>query len=340
MIASLIYFTMCSGNRKMLLFGLLALAGFLCVFAGIALFVKRNIFTAKLKKRDAVVNVPSKQDSKQLSTVKDGNGIYHRVVDEFPIDIEGGSILLPVNVNGENYKFVLDTGCSHVILDISLKHDLGKQVTEGEGSSIFGPERSQLDLFEGPKVLRMGSINIIGDVGCKDLKQFDFKSDYKGIVGMSVLKYFTIQLDFDEGKITFLEIAEGQKLPLGHQISLFYKYGNIIPHVRARIFDDINVEFMIDTGLPASGFLQDRIFEEVLLEEGAVLLDAYVEVPSGRNPLRAIAADLSIEGLRYKNIGLFEQQHSSLGMDFLERHSVVVFDFPHNRLYLQLKKHN
>jgi len=331
---------MCSASGKLLLFRFLALAGLLFLFAGIAVFVKRNMFMPEVKKKDTVVKVPHRQESEQLSTLKDGNGIYHRVVDEFPIDMEGGHILLPVNVNGEDHKFVLDTGCSHVILDISLKHNLGRHVTEGEGNSIISPQRSQLDLFEGPKVLRIGSINLMGDVGCKDLKQFDFKSDYKGIVGMSVLKYFTVQLDFDKGKITFLEIEEGQKLPLPHQIGLFYKYGSIIPHVRARIFDDINVEFMIDTGLPASGFLEDRIFEEVLLKEGAVLLDAYLEVPSGGTPVRAIATDLSIEGLRYKNIGLFEQKFSSLGMDFLERHSVVVLDFPHNRLYLQFKNHN
>jgi len=258
-----------------------------------------------------------------------------KVLAEFRIAKNGDPIFLPVIFKGKEHLFLLDTGCSHTVFDVSFRHELGDakrtETTFTRGRPIM------LELFTAPEAF-LGPVNMKGceEVLCADLKMPSLIAGTKvsGIIGMNFLKEYAIQIDFDKGILSILELVEKPNANWGKEMVInYHRLG--IPQITGNIGGSIKVDFIVDTGDNTTGALERRVFERVLAEKNTKTFEALFATASGivRNKEARIDR-FSIGSFEYEHLIFSQSNVSALGMLFLSRH-LVTFDFPNSRIYLK-----
>lgn len=262
----------------------------------------------------------------------------HKTLAEFKITKNGGPILLPVTFNGKEHLFVLDTGSSHTAYDKSLRHELGK-VKRIENALTFGsPIKTEVydapDAFLGPLNLKNSN-----EIFCLDLKMLSLidGKTISGIIGMNFLKRHIIQIDFDQGTLSFLQPVEDQHPDWGIELLLKFDTPGW-PYITGEILESINTNFVIDTGSNSTGALGSDIFEKNISEKKPKTSKTLFATASGVIQNRECRIDsFSIGSFEYKELIFSEANWSCLGLLFLSRHTVT-FDFPGSRIYLKKGK--
>lgn len=277
--------------------------------------------------------------------------------------IEGGAkpILLPVTFDGEEYDFILDTGATHVVFDASLKDKLGKRFLWPKKAKVAGGKTVKVELFRIPQAyLGPLSLKDRGLIAVIDLELLSSTLGRKvhGLIGMDFLKKYVVQIDFDEGLISFhkstsdggifsfLRPQKNEHPDWGEKVPIKYKLFSSLPYINGNV-DGNKVSFLIDTGtfrwskkgsVTLSGDLESRIFEKVRSEifsktkktERTTLAS---HIPSASKRF-TVVAKFPIGSLEYKDFIFEESYESILGIPFLCRH-LVTFDFPNHKMYLK-----
>ena len=267
------------------------------------------------------------------------------VLAEFTFTKGEDIILLPVKFRGEEHLFIFDTGASWIMFDTSFENTLGNT----RGSEIVNTHGKpiRVEFFDAPEIF-LGPINMqdSGQLGCMDLKRVNLALGKKlsGIIGMSFLKKYVIQIDYDEGKLLFLEPKSdkgffsflqpqsGANPDWGERLKIKYNSGGI-PQVRGKVFNIGKTYFMIDTGASTPKLLESKIFKNVIKHK---------EIQASGKPNVSVSGatrieKLTIGPLKYEGLIFNEGKWSLLGTPFLSRH-IVTFDFPHNAIYLKKGK--
>ncbi len=261
-----------------------------------------------------------------------------KVLAEFKIAKSGDPILLPVKFKEKEYLFMLDTGSSYTAFDTSMKHELGK-VKKVEKALTAG-SHIVAEIFDAPEVF-LGPFNMqdCGEVACLDLKMVSLVLGKKisGLIGMNFLRKYVIQIDFDKGTLSFLQPIAEHHSDWG--IELAMEYDSLgWPQITGLILDDIEVEFVIDTGANITGGLDSEIFGKTLSENKLKTCEILFATASGVIREREMRIkNLSVGLLNYADLIFGEANWSHLGLLFLSRHTVT-FDFPNSRMYLKQGK--
>jgi len=244
-------------------------------------------------------------------------------------------IHLPVVFKGKEYFFILDTGSSHIVFDVSFKHELGraKRLVEGKTTSntIVIQAFDALPAFVGPF-----SIQDCGEVTCLNLKMLSLITGKKisGVIGMNFLRKYVLQIDFDNGRLLFLKATKEKNSDWGEEFIISYNPLGL-PQITGNVLDGIKVDFTIDTGLNTTGTLDRKIFKEILSKENLRTSETVAVTSSGVVRSRVARVDsLSIGSFGYQDLIFGEDGVNNLGLDFLSRH-LVTFDFPNNRIYFK-----
>jgi len=262
----------------------------------------------------------------------------HKILAEFQIAKTGDPILLPVTLKDKELLFVLDTGSSHTAFDTSLRNELG-EVKKIEKALTHGTPITA-ELFDAPKAF-LGPLNLqdSGQVSCLDLKIHSLIDGRKisGIIGMNFLRRYVIQIDFDKGKLSFLQPKEIQHTDWGTE--LLIKHDSLgWPHITADILKSINVDFIIDTASNSTGGLGSDIFKRIISEKELTTSEILTATASGVMQKREVRIDsLSVGSFEYEKLIFSEANWSYLGLLFLSRH-IVTLDFPNSRMYLRKGK--
>jgi hypothetical protein len=221
------------------------------------------------------------------------------------------------------------------VFDISLKHELGdaKGITRtGTGGSVT----IDIQLFDTPEAF-LGPLNLrdSGKVICLDHRMFSLISgrEISGALGMNFLKKYVIQIDFDRGRILFIQPTDSPNPNWGEEYLITYGSQGL-PYIKGTIVNSINVIFLIDTGLNYSGDLETKIFKN-LKERVTKLSKDLVQVAGETIQEMSFRTDnLSIGSLKYQGLILNVSNSSRLGLQFLSRH-IVTFDFPNSKVYFK-----
>jgi len=283
------------------------------------------------------------------------------VLAEFKISADVPAILLPVTFDGKEYDFLLDTGASRIIFDVSLKDKLGKRFLWPKKGKAAGGKPVKLELFRAPQAY-LGPLNLrdCGLIAVVDLEPVSSVLGRKvhGLIGMDFLKKYTVQIDFDEGLISFhkptsdgsifsfLRPQKNVHPDWGKKIPIKYKLFSSLPYINGNI-DGNTVTFLVDTGfwiqsktgsVSLSADLESKVFEKVSSETFSrtrkIKQVTLVDQTHSVSTKFTVVAKSFIGSLEYKDV-IFEQSDDSiLGIPFLSRH-LVTFDFPNNRLYLK-----
>jgi hypothetical protein len=261
-------------------------------------------------------------------------GETETVLERFKVAKDGDMVLLPVEIQGKRYKFVLDTGSSNTVYDTSFRSLLGKPI-KSEKASTVGQEIS-VSIFRSPKA-KLGKLSLPKDseVVCADIRNLGEVSgdQVDGLLGMDFLRQQIFRIDFDKGEVTFLRSIgpfPGQRVP----VKFHWNYPLVMaetPRVRGQI------PFLVDTACDiGSGRLEADLFSH-LDRLGGVNIDGVCRTLglSGEQCNRfGWIESLSLEGFQHKKLLFTEGRINVLGIDYWARY-VVTFDFPHRAIYLK-----
>jgi predicted aspartyl protease len=260
-----------------------------------------------------------------------------QVLAEFPIFSDGDVLLLPVQFAGKQYQFMLDTGATDTVYDSTFRARLGDPIKKRTVETPKG--KVQLLFFQAleASVGKM-SLRTKQPIICADLKLAREASGHQimGVVGLDFLRQHRIRIDFDAGRLEFLDLLEAEPgTPIPLTLRHFY-------HAKATVAEE-EEQFMIDTGccgFSISGDLSAKLRERLVREKEAL------EVSEGYSTDLSGASEDQRMTLKNFVLGPFTHhqlcfgsavQRNVLGLNYLSRY-IVTFDFPNQKMYLKKGK--
>ena len=252
------------------------------------------------------------------------------------IDRRGDPIFLPVTIQSQPYRFMLDSGATHHFYDAALRHLLG--TTQGIEEVVTSGQTLSAQTFE-PAPMNLGDMPLDQStpVVCTDLSVLRMATglEVHGLLGMPLLEEQTVRIDWDRGKLEILENDSVSHGDWGEAVDV--TRGELAgPMIDAVLPDERRVSFLVDTGANTTGTLAGPLFRK-LVENGLLevigsqsLATASGVVTRDKGRLRS----LRIGDLEYQGLIFSEGNGNNLGLRFLRRHSVI-FDLPHDKIYLR-----
>lgn len=261
------------------------------------------------------------------------------VLERFKIHRHGDALLVPVTFKEKEYTFVIDTGASHTVYDISLP--LGAVKDKLKVDSAGGPV--VVSIFAG-QTSSLGKLKIEpGEFSPGiDLAKIREVSGYPiyGVLGMDFLNKHVVQIDFDEGELVFLKKARpgaGTAFPL--EVSQMKPLLKVKLHDKGD--DGRELDFLIDTGSVGlgSGGLKKELVAELEKQGGLrVVGQTLTETAKGTTTNRLVQQKKTSLGDFVMADAVFsEGRHNLIGLGFLSRFKVT-FDFPGQTLHLEKGK--
>jgi hypothetical protein len=246
-------------------------------------------------------------------------------------------LLVPIQFGPRTCDFILDTGSTGTVLDLTFRPQLGEPKGRQRASTPSG-KPVVMQVFPAP-FARVGAFNLrdCNEVVCADLNKRlaqPLGREVHGILGMSFLRKHVLQIDFDEGRITFLDSGDADRQDWGEEFPLTYRK-NGVPQIKLSVGGQPEQEFGIDTGYDASGLMAKDSFRCAVAQGRLKPVNTSTVGLTGVVKSRQIRVGRVTAGpFEYRGLVFTEAQVNLLGLDFLSRH-VVTFDFLHDRLYLK-----
>jgi len=225
--------------------------------------------------------------------------------------------------DGEELPFFIDTGTIITLLDKSLEPKLGKCL--GPITVHHFGNTWKFSRYAAP-VLYLGNTRLMtgSEIYTSDLKSLSDLAGrpIMGVLGMDCLKHYCIQLDFQAGRMRFLNPDQVNSPQLGTAFPIrFFKDAPYIDHVS--LAGGKTSISLVDTGFTDDGMVGKALAKEHHL---------------ATTPLRESVWN----GETYTNLtilpahgdNLLGKHANILGLRFLARH-LVTLDFPARTLYLK-----
>ena len=276
-----------------------------------------------------------------------------QVLAEFPITGDMNDILLPVEFDGKEYQFLLDTGTTNTVFDDSFKDKLGKRVFwPKKGDAAYG-KKVTVEMFRAPDA-SLGPFNLknMRYITATDLDDIvpDKSRKFQGIIGMDFMSNYIVRMDFDNKKVTFLKGGKDSDLfslfkskenkhpDWGEPVPLKKEWFSDLKYVEGILLNKISAEFLIDSGWHFPGVLKSSLFDKVnslIAQTRNGNQSAEIRTDNRGNII--ITEQFSVDSFEYRDMFFQKSNMSILGMPFLSRH-LVTFDFPNNIMYLKKGK--
>jgi hypothetical protein len=260
----------------------------------------------------------------------------------------GNALMVTLRLkSGEELLFAVDTGAPCTFLDKSLERKLGHRFESQRFTMNSWGRQQGCGLYLAPKFyLGDTPLKMTGDgILTTDLSfvALPGNSPIKGILGMNVLEHYCLQLDFEAGKMRFLNPNHLNVAELGNAFPISYLYENGLSHpiIQQRsLLGGPVTNVLVDTGLRVDGGVDAELFQREIVEQTRQEGNA-VHGDVGR----VWFAKCVWNGATYTNLliggiggGFLEGSNGHvenlIGLGFLSRH-LVTFDFPHRMMYLK-----
>jgi hypothetical protein len=259
----------------------------------------------------------------------------------------GDHLLVTVRLeSGAELPFLVDTGSPMTLLDKSLEPQLGKclgTVTLSNFGTTYEASR-----YAAPR-LYFGNTPLITDSNA-------FTSDFVkkmssgerrpilGILGMDCLRHYCIQLDFQAGKMRFLDPNHLKTARLGQAFPLTFARADgeppewIHPCVsRCSLAGGADTNLLLDTGANCDGLLEPQLFRREAQEQRLRMPADTDKEPNNLGLPQRVWSGNTYTSLWVGNGASStdgENGENALGLRFLARH-LVTLDFPHRTMYLK-----
>ncbi|WP_298757520.1 aspartyl protease family protein [uncultured Psychroserpens sp.] len=285
----------------------------------------------------------------QSSNLRQGKVNAKNYYEEIPFEFEKNKIIVPVEIEGKVYRFLLDTGAPNIISSEVLQTVKPKVLTTIPTTDA-NRKRQQLDVVS-LKSLKLGGIEfenasaLVYDLNGSDI----FKCfGVDGFIGSNLLKQSIIQFDAsnkvliltDKPKKLGLNKKESSKIKLVGNQSSPYVWIELYGKEKGREL------VLIDTGM---GDLYDlsrenydifkskAIFNAIGQSDGASSVSLFGEVPVN-NQLRVHLPKLVINDFEIENCitHTTKDNNSKIGAELLN-YGVMTIDYRNKRFYFKPK---
>jgi hypothetical protein len=261
----------------------------------------------------------------------------------------GGLLVITLRrESGAELPVIVDTGAPLTLLDKSLEPQLGNCRgtttlwnfgTEYEARIYAAPP-----LYVGKTRLITDSNALTSDLIAKMSSRMD--RPVLGILGMDCLRHYCIQLDFQAGKMRFLDPNHLKTTRLGPALPLtFSSVGQDYPQGfrlfihHASLVGGQDTDLLIDTGSDCDAHLKPELFRQEIREQR---LRVPADTTQDQEPNDVELPRCVWHGATYTDLWVRSGKdaardgggENALGLRFLARH-LVTFDFPHRTLYLK-----
>ena len=238
----------------------------------------------------------------------------------------GGSLVVNLQMAGEELPFILDTGTSGTVFYRSMAPKLGQPIGTARIKhwGVFTTE----NIYVMPK-LSLGGVPLIGGdktvtVG-RDAPPDGSRGQPVGILGYDCLRHYCVQLDFAAGKLRFLDEEHANKSDWGRAFPIVPLNENDgRPAVAENLLGQHGPHSLIDSGFTGGGWLMTNTFQQWTNRSMPQALG------ESRSPHGAFA------GEKYPLLPLdcLGVESDGIGLGFLARH-LVTLDFPNHTMYLR-----
>jgi hypothetical protein len=237
--------------------------------------------------------------------------------------------------NGRELPFLVDTGCPVTMFDKSLAGELGKRLDTAIIHMQGGPQEG--GIYAAPKLYLGKTLLLTGsNVWTCDFKWLSWLMGrrFMGVLGVDCLSNYCIQLDFQAGKMRFLDPGHlnagnfGKAFPLvwsavpGDSIFPSIYHSGLLGGTNDVVYIDVGDD---SDGEAKQGMIKGHYFFRALNFLTTTIIGAPVTVPVNR---------CDWDGETYTNLGVIPARINRIGLNFLARH-MVTFDFPGQKLYLK-----
>lgn len=276
-----------------------------------------------------------KAESPQQTSVRE------KVLERFKLSRECKSLLLPVEVKGKKYGFILDTGAGMTCYDTSLRSFLGDPVLFQAGVMHTPHGEIRTTLFH-PPTAKLGHLDLPKNspVWCMDFEKCRelLKEDIYGALGMDFLKEHVFRVDFVRGEVAFLRSIGSNP---GVRIPVTFQYDNS-PQIEVSFSGvETREKMLVDTGnVGVDGTLRADLFD-VLVKRGFLTLagEWKFQAALGSGSTKHGRVDeISLGGFQDKKLLFSRSKVNTLGLYYWADYDVVTFDFPNKAIYLRKKR--
>ncbi|MEM7017265.1 MAG: aspartyl protease family protein [Pseudomonadota bacterium] len=252
---------------------------------------------------------------------------------DIPHLIDG--IHLPVEIQGREYLFLVDTGSTYVVLDERFRDSLGEPYSLRQISTPF---EKQWAAYYKPIDAHLGDLNLNTDnpflVSDLELLRRSSGIEVYGIIGMSFMHKYAWSIDFEQRKIQILDSVELGDVE--HVAIAGIHWGqDSLPYTSVQI-GEYERRFLLDTGQQRSVSIAKRTFEQFVQEDALEPLQKTLSVVIGgvRESAQGRLVGFTLAECEYPELITNISIYHSIGFSLFRRHSQVVMDFPKRRLFL------
>jgi len=276
------------------------------------------------------------------------------------LDIQGGSVWLPVRVNGSGpLRFLLDSGASRSVLDRQTAESLGLQIIDG-GQQVVGSAEAAVRAGVTPNIaFEVGGARWTAHAGVVplDVPSSSIGRRYDGVLGYDFLSAFVVEVDYQAGRMSLYDPEPYQYAGKGHVLPI--RLDQNAPYARMKIGvpgrEAIETDLMIDSGGPGMTVLAAPfVLRHGLIDAARELTPHLVEHPGvgvggtnrrlvGRLPFLEIGPyrlERPIAGFSQAASGAYSRTDiaGTIGGSTLKRFTVI-YDYRRQRVILEPNSH-
>lgn len=226
--------------------------------------------------------------------------------------------------NGAEFECCLDTGSPGIALPKLVEPQLGKRIGRLTIETLDGIV-DKARVYAAPKIY-------LGDTPLATGERVAVWNRPYGIIGMSCLRHYCMQLDFQKRKIRFLKPGNTNVAELGRAFPLTGLEYTCIR--QSGFFEQNDSTLLIDMGYPIDGMMNSKSLKQAMLEHDGKPVPTFGEGKPSNFPLLASFPTCSWGGETYTNLIVQGGNQRIIGLKFLARH-LVTFDFPNKVMYLK-----
>jgi hypothetical protein len=246
-------------------------------------------------------------------------------------------IRVPLQINGKQAWFLLDTGSSNTVLD----HRLARQF-KSTGRSIRLQTRNGSVRAEMMLVDRLSLCDIQFE-GVKQLPCIDLAPvreligvGFDGILGMDVLKDYALVLGFDDATLQLCRSGSILQKPVP-EVDLRINSSNS-PVVNASLAkEEAQFPFVLDTGCMHTGTFSEELVKVALRNQYVAGTGLKVRTFGPTGDLVACEPmycnRLNFGRFKHQSLVFIPDDINTLGLDYLSRFNIA-FDFPKSVVYV------
>jgi outer membrane lipoprotein-sorting protein len=263
--------------------------------------------------------------------------------------LNSNHIYIPVKISGsKQLSFILDTGAGGPVLETQTAKDLGLKTIgkfEGRGAGEGTQEVNLVSLSS----LRLGDLVIdsvsAATIVLKPLSKYE-GMPVDGILGYDIFSKFVVKVDYENQKLTLYEPSSFEYTGKGEILPITLEESH--PHIKAKVDDQYEGNFVIDTGARSSLVLSTPFVQKYDLgAKTGKKIDVFSGIGIGGKAPGTVTRVKSIEigkfnipapvtTLSSSEKGAFasEKIDGNIGGGILKRFTVI-FDYPNKQMILE-----